>query len=112
MDIQKFLELVKKTDKRKKGRHEEMERVKGFFNRFHLLNRNYLDKETFEQTQASLSSMAEAMANTIQYLNREIARLRSKRMKLPFENVSLNEMQKVQKRNEMLIREYLTGGSK
>jgi hypothetical protein len=33
-------------------------------------------------------------------------------MKLPFENVSLNEMQKVQKRNEMLIREYLTGGSK
>jgi hypothetical protein len=28
-------------------------------------------------------------------------------MKLPFENVTLNEMQKVQKKNESLLGEYL-----
>ncbi len=112
MDINQFLELTKKLDKKKKGKEEEMERLRNFFSRFHLLNRNYLDKETFEQAQDSISSMAEAMANTIQYLNSEITRLRSKRMKLPFENVTLNEMQKVQNKNEMLIKEYLAGVSK
>jgi hypothetical protein len=30
-------------------------------------------------------------------------------MKLPFENVTLGEMQKVQNRNEMLIKEFLAG---
>jgi hypothetical protein len=30
-------------------------------------------------------------------------------MKLPVENVELGEMQKVQNRNEILIKEYLTG---
>jgi hypothetical protein len=30
-------------------------------------------------------------------------------MKMPFENVELAEMQKVQNKNEMLIREYLAG---
>jgi hypothetical protein len=43
----------------------------------------------------------------MQYLDSEIARLRNKRMRLPFENVTLNEMQKVQKKNELLIGEYL-----
>jgi hypothetical protein len=33
-------------------------------------------------------------------------------MKMPFENVTLGEMQKVQNRNEMLIREYLESISK
>jgi hypothetical protein len=87
---------------------EELEKVKKFFERFHLLNRAYLDKETFEKAQESISSIAEAMANTIGYLDSEIARLRSKRMKLPFENVELGEMQKVQKKNEMLIKEFLS----
>ena len=107
MEIDKFLELTKNLDKKKKGKEEELERFKRFFERFHLLNRNYLDKETFEKAQESISSIAEAIANTKRYLDTEIARLRGKRMKLPFENVTLGEMQKVQNRNEMLIKEYL-----
>jgi hypothetical protein len=112
MDIEKFLELTKKLDKKKKGKQEELEKLKRLFERFHLLNRNYLDKEAFEQAQEAISSMAEAIANTVQYLDAEIARLRSKRMKLPFENVTLSDMQKVQNRNEMLLKEYLAGFSK
>jgi hypothetical protein len=109
MEIDKFLELAKKLDSKKKGKKEETEKFKRLFERFHILNRNYLDKETFEQAEGTISSMAETMANTIQYLNGEIAHLRSKRMKLPVENVTLSEMQKVQNRNEMLIKEYLAG---
>lgn len=71
------------------------------------MNRNYLDKETFEKAQDSISSIAETIAGTIRYLEGEITRLRNKRMKLPFENVTLNEMQKVQKKNESLLGEYL-----
>ncbi len=41
MDINQFLELTKKLDKKKKGKEEEMERLKNFFSRFHILNRNY-----------------------------------------------------------------------
>ncbi len=33
-------------------------------------------------------------------------------MKLPLENVELGEMQKVQNRNEMLMKEYLSGFGK
>jgi hypothetical protein len=112
MDIEKFLELTKKLDKKKRGKPEELEKLKRFFERFHLLNRAYLDKETFEKSQESISSIAEAIANTIRYLDTEIARLRSKRMKLPFENVTLGEMQKVQNRNEILIREFMAGFQK
>jgi len=112
MDIDKFLELTKKLDKKKKGKQEELEKLKRFFERFHLLNRAYLDKETFGKAQDSISSIAETIANTVQYLDAEIARLRSKRLKLPFENVTLGEMQKVQNRNEMMLKEYLGGFSK
>jgi hypothetical protein len=112
MEIDKFLEYAKKLDSRKKGKKEELEKLQKFFERFHLGNRAYLDKETFEKAQESISSIAEAMANTIRYLDSEIARLRSKRMKLPFENVELGEMQKVQNKNEMLIKEYLGGFQK
>jgi hypothetical protein len=109
MEIDKFLELTKKLDKKKNGKEEELEKLKRLFERFHLLNRNYLDKETFEAAQGSMSAMAETISNTIQYLDAEIARLRSKRLKLRFENVTLSEMQKIQNRNEMLIKEYLAG---
>ena len=112
MDIEKFLELTKNLDKKKKGKQEELEKLKRFFERFHLLNRAYLDKETFEKVQESISSIAEAIANTVRYLDTEIARLRSKRIKLPFENVSLGEMQKVQNKNEILIKEYLATSPK
>ena len=112
MDIEKFLELTNSLEKKKEGKKEELERFQRFFERFHLLNRAYLDKETFEKAQNSISSIVETIVNTIRYLDSEITRLRSKRMKMPFENVTLGEMQKVQNRNEMLIREYLESISK
>jgi hypothetical protein len=107
MDLEKLLELAKKLDSKKKGKKEEVEKFQKFFERFHLLNRAYLDKETFEKAQGSISSMAEAVANTIRYLDAEITRLRNKRMKLPLENVELGELQKIQARNEMLLKDYL-----
>jgi len=112
MEIDKFLEWTKKLNAKKKGKEEELEKFKKFFERFHNLNRAYLDKETFEKAQESISSMTEAIANTVQYLDAEITRLRNKRMKLPLENVELGEMQKAQTRNEMLIKEYLVGVEK
>ncbi len=112
MEIDKFLEYAKKLDSKKKGKQEELEKLHRFFERFHNLNRAYLDKETFEKAQESISSMTEAITNTIQYLDAEITRLRNKRMKLPLENVELGEMQKVQNRNEMLMKEYLSGFGK
>ncbi len=107
MDLEKFLELTKKLDSKKKGKKEEVEKFQKFFERFHLLNRAYLDKEAFEKAQGTMSSMAEAIANTVQYLDAEIARLRNKRMKLPLENVELGELQKIQTKNEMLLKDYL-----
>lgn len=107
MEIERFLEKAKRLGKKKKGKEEELERFKKIFERFHNINRNYMDKETFEKTQVSLSSMAEVMKNTIQYLDSEITRLRNKGRKQPFESVELAEMQKVQKRNELLIKEFI-----
>src|SRR4030042_4351349 len=112
MDIENFLETTKKLDKKKKVKPEELEGLKRLFERFHLLNRNYLDKETFEKAQESISSIAEAIANTTRYLDEEIVRLRNKGRKQPFENVALAEMQKTQKKNEMLVNEYLAGATK
>ena len=108
MELDKFLELTKKLDRKKKGKEEELEKVQRFFERFHLLNRNYLNKETFEQAKNSIPSIGETVGNTVQYLDAEISHLRNKRMKLPFENVALSEMQKVQNRNEMLLKEFLS----
>ena len=107
MDVDQLLELVKKLDSKKRGKKEELEKLQKFFERFHLLNRKYLDKETFEKAQASIPSMAEAIGNTVRFLDDEIARLRSKRLKLPYENVELNEMQKAHAKNELLLKEYL-----
>jgi len=107
MEMDKFLELTKKLDSKKKGKKEELEKFRKLFERFHNLNRAYLDNVVFERAEESISSMAEAIAGTIQYLETEITRLRNKRMKMPVENVELGEMQKVQNRNEMLIKEYL-----
>ena len=107
MEIDKFLELAKRLDSKKKGKKEELEKFKRLFERFHNLNRAYLDNVALEKAEESISSMAEAIAGTIQYLEAEITRLRNKRMKMPVESVELGEMQKVQNRNEMLIKEYL-----
>jgi hypothetical protein len=110
MDVDRFMEVTKDLDKKRKGKKEELEKFQRFFDRFHLLNRNYLDKEAFETAKASIPSMAEMMANTIRFLDAEIARLRSKRMKLPFENLELSDMQKAQSKNAMLLKEYLSEG--
>jgi phosphopantetheinyl transferase (holo-ACP synthase) len=112
MDTEKFMDLIKTLDKKKKGKQEELEKIQKYFDRFHLINRHYLNKETYEKALGSLSSIAETMVNTIQYLDVEIARLRNKRMKLPFENVELAEMQKTQGRNELLLKEYLAESPK
>ncbi len=112
METEKFLEMTKGLEKKKKGKEEQLERLKRFFERFHNLNRAYLDQETFQKAEESISSMAETIVNYIKYLEDEIARLRSKRQKMPFENVELSEMQKVQNKNEMLIKEYLAGFEK
>jgi len=107
MEIEKFLEMTKRLDKKKKGKAEDLEKLQRFFERFHNLNRAYLDKETFEKAHESISGIAEAIANTMQFLGSEITRLRNKRMKLPFENVELGEMQKVRKKNELMIKELM-----
>ncbi len=106
MEIEKFLEMTKNLEK-KKGKSENLKKIQRFFERFHNLNRAYLDKETFEKAQGSIAGMAEAIANTVRFLDAEITRLRNKRMKLPFENVGLSEMQKVQKRNELMIKAFM-----
>jgi hypothetical protein len=103
------MEMAKKLDSKKTGKKEELEKLQKLFERFHLVNRKYLDKETFEKARESIPSMAEAVANTLRFLDDEITRLRGKRMKLPFDNLELNEMQKVHARNESLLKEYLTG---
>ena len=107
MDLDKFVEFAANLAKKKKGKKEELERLQRFFERFHLVNRNYLDKEAFEKAKESVSTIAEATVNTLRYLDGEITRLRNKRAKLPFENVELGEMQKVQNRNGQLLKELL-----
>ena len=69
MEIEKFLEMMKELEKKKKGKKEDHEKLKKFFERFHLLNRKYLDKETFEKAQDSVPSIGEAVANTMRLLN-------------------------------------------
>lgn len=107
MELDKFVEITAGLDKRKKGKKEELERLQKFFERFHLLNRNYLDKETFEKAKGSISTVAETTVNTIRYLDEEMIRLRNKRAKMPVENVELGEMQKIQSRNGQLLKEFL-----
>jgi|GEM_PF-385720 hypothetical protein len=108
IEINRFLEITKKLEDLANGKREEFERLKRFFERFHMINRNYLDRESFEKAQESISSIAETIAGTINFLSSEISRLKNKRMKLPFENVSLAEMQKIQRKNEMLIKDYIS----
>ncbi len=110
MEIDRFLEATKGLAK-KKARKEEVERLRKVFERFCLLNRSYLDKESIEKLETPIS-MAETIVSTVRYLDSEISRLRNKRMKLPFENVQLGEMQRVQKKNEMLLKKYLEGFSR
>ena len=107
MEIDRWMNLVKELESRKKGKKEELEKLQKLFERFHLINRKYLDKEVFEKALGSMTSMAEAIANTMRFLEDEIARVRSKRLKLPLDNLELNEMQKAHARNELMLKEYM-----
>ena len=69
MDIQKFLELAETLEKKKKGKEEELERLQRLFERFHLLNRKYLDKEAFEKARGSIPSIAEAIIGTASFIS-------------------------------------------
>ena len=79
MDLEKFLKLAEALEKKKKGKKRSWRSFKTFFERFHLLNRKYLDKEAFEKAQGSIPSISEAIAGTVRYLDAEVTRLRSKR---------------------------------
>jgi hypothetical protein len=107
METDRLLEVAKELESRKQGKKEELEKLQKLFERFHLLNRKYLDKEAFEKAQGSVTSLAEAIVTTMRFIEDETSRLRSKRLKLPYENVELNEMQKVHAKNELLLKEYL-----
>jgi hypothetical protein len=109
MEMEKFLEAVKSLDKKKEGKTEELEKMKKLFERFHVINRKYLDAGTYEESLKSIVSMAETIARTEEYLDQEVAHLRNKRLKLAFDNLALAEMQKAQARNSLLIKEYMQG---
>ncbi len=105
MELNKILDGLKQIILKEEVSQKEIEKFQKFFERFHLINRSYLDKETFKKAKGSISSMSEAISDTLKYLEEEMTRLRNKRMKQPYENVELAEMQKVQNKNEILIKE-------
>ena len=50
MEMEKFLEAAKSLDKKKKGKEEELEKMKKLFERFHVINHKYLDADTYEES--------------------------------------------------------------
>jgi hypothetical protein len=105
MDTDKLLELAKKEIAEEKEAQVKLEHLRKIFERFHNVNRKYLDKDAYEKARESIVAISEAMVETVRFLEAEIARLRSKRMKLPLESRNLSEMQKAQARNEVLLKE-------
>ncbi len=112
IDIERFLEITKGLEEGNNEKNEEFEKLRRLFERFHIINRNYLDKESFLKAKESISSIARTIADTINFIDSEITRLRIKRVKLPFENLALGEMQKIQRKNELLIKEYISNFQK
>lgn len=107
MDTDKLLELAKEEIAEEKEGQTKVEHLRRIFERFHNVNRKYLDRETYERARESVTAISEAMAETIRFLDGEIARLRSKRMKLPLDSRTLREMQQAQARNEVFLKEAL-----
>ena len=107
MDIDRLKEIASQIDSKKEEKKEELEGIGKLYERFHLLNRKILDEETYEKTRGSAKAMTESIAGTVQFIEDEIARLRSKRMKTPFENMELTALQKTLSKNEFLLKEYL-----
>ena len=109
MDYDKVVEKAKKwiASGKKAVNKEELERMRGLFDRFYLGNKGYVDKEAYDKGRKSAKSMGELMVDTVEFLTGEIYRLEKKRRKLPVDNLQLKEAQKANDMNLRLIREFL-----
>ena len=109
MDFDKVVEKTKTwvASGKKTFKKEELERIRGIFDRFYRGNRGYVDKEAYDKARKSAKSMAEVMLDTIEFLNGQIFRLEKKRRKLPADDLQLREAQKANEMNLRFIRELL-----
>lgn len=110
MDFDKLVEKAKNwiaSGKKKAVKRENLERMRGIFDRFYLGNKGYVDKVAYDNARKSAKSMGELMVDTIEFLNGEIYRLEKKRRKLPMDNLQLKEAQKANEMNQRFIREFL-----
>jgi hypothetical protein len=109
MDPDKLVEKAKKwiAAGKKMLKKEELEGIRGIFDRFYLGNKGYVDKETYDKARKTAKSMVELMVDVIEFLNGEVFRLEKKRRKLPVENLQLKEAQKAYEMNLRLISEFL-----
>jgi len=109
MDFGKVVEKAKQwiASGKKTVKKEELERMRGIFDRFYLGNKGYMDKAAYDNARKSAKSMGKLMVDTIEFLNDEIYRLEKKRRKLPVDNLQLKEAQKAYEINLRFIREFL-----
>jgi hypothetical protein len=109
MDPDKLIEKAKGwiASGKKTLKKEELEGIRGVFDRFYLGNKRYVDKETYDKARKTAKSMAELMVDIIEFLNGEVFRLEKKRRKLPVENLQLKEAQKACEMNLRFISEFL-----
>jgi hypothetical protein len=109
MDPDKVIEKAKNwaTSRKKTIKKQNLERMKGVFDRFYRGNKGYMDKEAYDKARDSAKSMAQLMIGTIEFLAGEIFRLEKKRRKLAVENLQLKDAQKTYETNLWLMREFL-----
>ncbi len=110
MDFGKLVEKAKKwtaSGKTTAVNKENLQRMRGIFDRFYVGNKGYVDKETYDKARKSAKSMGELMVDTAQFQEGEIFRLEKKRRKLPVENLQLKDAQKAYEMNLRFIREFL-----
>lgn len=109
MDYEKVVEKAKNwiASGKKTLKKEELERMRGVFDRFYLGNKGYVDKEAYDKARKSAKSMGELMVDTVEFLNGEIFRLEKKRRKIPVDNLQLKEAQKAYEMSLRSIREFL-----
>ena len=113
MDFGKVVDKAKKwtaSGKTKAVKKENLERMKGIFDRFYLGNRRFVDKAAYDSGRKSAKSMGELLVDTAEFLEAEIYRLEKKRRKLPVDNLQLKEAQKAHEMNLRFIREFLKEG--
>jgi hypothetical protein len=109
VDYEKVVEKAKNwiASGKKTLKKEELERMRGVFDRFYLGNKGYVDKEAYDKARKSAKSMGELMVDTVEFLNGEIFRLEKKRRKIPVDNLQLKEAQKAYEMSLRSIREFL-----